>query len=194
MNYKFAHIYHIPNADPSKPAREFGVALLSRYPIVAFTNHDITRHSTQDSTAAPAPMPGLLEARVNVGGRLFRVFDVHLDYRSDPTVRTQQVREIREYMGNDTIPTILTGDLNASPDAPELHTLLLNMTDLLEEAGRSEFTYSSSKPEKRIDYILTTQVCPISANVVKAHASDHFPVVADISATKRCIDLRHGIK
>src|SRR3954471_1448723 len=28
MNYRFARIYQLPNSDPSKPPREFGVALL----------------------------------------------------------------------------------------------------------------------------------------------------------------------
>src|SRR5688500_11297130 len=47
MEFRFAPIYRIPNADASKPPREFGVGLLSRYPIVSFRNHEIMRHSTQ---------------------------------------------------------------------------------------------------------------------------------------------------
>src|SRR5687768_17535262 len=39
MDYRFAHIYRLPNADSSRPPREFGVGILSLHPIVAFTNH-----------------------------------------------------------------------------------------------------------------------------------------------------------
>ncbi len=192
MSYRFAHIYEMQNTDASNRPREFGVALLSRYPITAFSNHNITRHSTQDSTAAPSPMPGLLEARIDVNGRAFRVFNVHLDYRGDATVRTLQVKEILQYIGNDTIPTILTGDLNAAPEAPELHTLLRFMVDA-QGGVKDEFTYSTTKPEKRIDYVLTSgNICGIAARRVNAFASDHFPVVAEISSDKMCINFRNS--
>src|SRR5919112_1822972 len=42
MNYRFARIYQLPGSDPSKPPREFGVAVLTRHPILSFTNHVIT--------------------------------------------------------------------------------------------------------------------------------------------------------
>src|SRR6478672_10345102 len=102
MNYRFARIYQFPNTDPEKPPREFGVALLTRYPIVAFTNHEITRLSTQDSTPTPAPLPGLFDATLNISGKKIRVFNVHLDYRADPSVRAKQVSEIVEYIAKDT--------------------------------------------------------------------------------------------
>jgi endonuclease/exonuclease/phosphatase family metal-dependent hydrolase len=195
MEYRFARIYQIPNADPSKPPREFGVALLSRYPIVSFVNREITRHSTQDTAAVPAPMPGLLDTKINVNGRTFRVLNVHLDYRSDPTVRTQQAKEIMSFIGFDTIPIILTGDMNAIPDAPELHTLLTNMVDVLGDRGINDFTFSATKPEKRIDYIIISDnVCDTSARVVKVVASDHFPVMAEISPDKLCTHFRGGIR
>lgn len=195
MEYRFARIYQIPNADASKPPREFGVALLSRYPIVSFVNREITRHSTQDTAVVPAPMPGLLDARINVNGRTFRVLNVHLDYRSDPTVRTQQAKEIMSYIGFDTIPTILTGDLNASPEAPELRTLLTNMVDVLGDRGINDFTFSATKPEKRIDYIIVSDnVCAKSARVVQVTASDHFPVMAEIAPDKMCTHFRNRIR
>lgn len=187
MDYRFAPIYRLPNIDPSKPPREFGVALLSRYPIVAFTNHNITRHSTQDSTAAPAPMPGLLEAIVNVHGRKFRFFNVHLDYRREPTVRARQVAEIIDYIIADTIPTILTGDLNATPDSPEIQPLRKQLHDSWSAHFGPGFTYSATKPEKRIDYVLaSTHVCFRLPHTLRVYASDHFPVFAEVIYNKPC--------
>ena len=187
MSYRFARIYQIPNADPSKPQREFGVALLSRYPIVAFTNHNITRHSTQDSTAAPAPMPGFLEATVNANGRTIRVFDVHLDYRREPEVREKQIEEMLSYMPGDTGQIILTGDLNATPNAPELQPLLNRLHDTWPGSGDPGLTFSSTKSEKKIDYVLISgRVCPMRTSVPKVHASDHFPVVVDLDIGGTC--------
>jgi endonuclease/exonuclease/phosphatase family metal-dependent hydrolase len=180
MQYRFARIYQLPNTDTSKPPREFGVALLSRYPIVAFTNHNITRLSTQDSTPTPTLMPGLLDATIDFHGRKFRVMNVHLDYRADPAVRGKQVSEMMTYIGSDTISTVLTGDFNASPDAAELAPLFAHLNDTAPHGAAPQFTFSSTKPEKKIDYVLTTDsFCPTKYQVPKVHASDHFPVVVD---------------
>ena len=187
MNYRFARIYQLPNADPSKPPREFGVALLSRYPITAFTNHDITRLSTQDSTPTPALLPGLLDATLNIDGRKVRVLNVHLDYRSDPSVRAKQVSEILGYINNDTVATILTGDLNAAPDVPELKPLLARLNDTWPEKETPGLTYSSTKPEKRIDYVLTTDgFCHVKTTIPKVYASDHFPIVVGLAFDGKC--------
>ena len=192
MNYRFAHIYEIPNADPSKPPREFGVALLSRYPIVGFTNRDITRHSTQDSTAQPSPMPGLLEAIVDVRGLKVRVFNVHLDYRSDPFVRKLQVGELIGFLKVDSVATILTGDLNAGPNSAEVEMLapyFLSGTgeQLMAKPPMDVFTYPANAPEKKIDYVMATaSFCVTRYQTPKVIASDHLPVVVDLAPGRKC--------
>jgi len=87
MQVRFARIYQLPGVRASDPLREFGVALLSKYPIVEWTNHIITRLSTQEENPVPGPLPGFLEAKIDVGGTMVRVFDTHLDDRSDPRMR-----------------------------------------------------------------------------------------------------------
>src|SRR6266513_1867243 len=49
MQVRFARIYQFAGAHPQDPPREFGVALLSRFPILEWSNHIITRLSTQES-------------------------------------------------------------------------------------------------------------------------------------------------
>ena len=68
MRTAFAPIYSLDPLTAGAPRREFGVALLSRHPIVAVENHDLTRLSTQDPNPVPAPAPGFLEATVQIGG------------------------------------------------------------------------------------------------------------------------------
>ncbi|HUQ46771.1 MAG TPA: endonuclease/exonuclease/phosphatase family protein [Gemmatimonadaceae bacterium] len=184
MEYRFARIYQLPGGDPSKPPREFGVALLSRYPVISFINREITRLSTQDSVAKPALMPGLLDATVNVNGRRVRFLNVHLDYRVNPSVRETQVAEILSFVGKETLLTILTGDLNASPDAVELQPLFVALHDTW-KAGVPGLTFSAAKPEKKIDYVLVSDgLCRTKSVIPRVYASDHFPLVVDLTIGK----------
>ena len=129
MEYRFARIYQIPNADATKPPREFGVGILSRYPIKAFTNHVITRLSTQEENPVPAPLPGFLEATIDVNGNTVRALNGHLDVRRDPAVRKMQVADMLRVMGDSNVPTLMFGDMNARPDAPELEPLFNRLID-----------------------------------------------------------------
>ena len=181
LQVRFAPIYRLPGADSASPPREYGVALLSRYPIVAFTNHAITRLSTQGSSASPTPMPGFLEVMIDVGGRRVRVFNTHLDYRGDPTVRRQQVSESLAIIGNSATPVLMFGDLNAVPSAPELQPLFERLRDGWPDTAGRGFTYPAVNPVRRIDYVLASDhFRVISARVPDSQASDHRPVVMDV--------------
>ncbi|MFC3883942.1 hypothetical protein ACFOU2_10775 [Bacillus songklensis] len=59
MHYFFAPIYDFPAVEEGKPNRQYGVAILSKDPIVEEKNWPITRLSTQSSTPKPKLMPGL---------------------------------------------------------------------------------------------------------------------------------------
>lgn len=184
MQVRFAPIYRLDSAGSQAPPREFGVALLSRFPITSFTNHIITRLSTQETNPLPAPMPGFLEATVDVGGRAVRVFDTHLDYRSDPRVRHQQVLDMLGFIGDVSAPTLLFGDLNAPPDAPEIQPLLERLHDAWPTSAGAGLTDPADVPSKRIDYVLTSKHFRVrSATVPVTLASDHRPVVVDLSLT-----------
>src|SRR5262245_7989696 len=58
MEVQFAHIYQLPGASSSQPTREYGLAVLSKYQITRWSNHQLTRLSTQTPNPTPAPMPG----------------------------------------------------------------------------------------------------------------------------------------
>jgi endonuclease/exonuclease/phosphatase family metal-dependent hydrolase len=181
MNVRFAHIYDLPPDTTGHPSREFGVALLSRYPVTTWRNDTVTRLSTQEANPIPKPMPGLLEAVLEVSGRPLRVFVTHLDYRADPHVRELQVADMLRYIGGDTLPTLLFGDLNATPEAAELQPLMARLHDVWPEQSGSGFTYPAEKPEKRIDYILASDFISVqSPSVPVTLASDHRPVVAHL--------------
>ncbi len=182
MNVRFAPIYRIPADAPGRPIREFGVALLSKFPIVAWSNDTLTRLSTQERNPVPAPAPGLLEATLDVHGTRVRVFNTHLDYRADPRVRRQQVAEMVARIGDASSPTIVFGDLNATPSAPEIAPLLARLHDAWSAGSGNGFTYPADAPSKRIDYVLVSQHFRArDANVPDTQASDHRPMVADLT-------------
>lgn len=169
MKAAFAPIYEIGT-------RKFGVAILSRYPIVTSTNHSITRLSTQQQNATPAKAPGFLEASIDVNGTRVRAFSTHLDYRADPSVRRTQVGEMIEIMRQSNTPLILFGDLNAGPDADELAPLRF-----LRDAGEG-MTYPAQSPTKRIDYVLVSSQLSVSdVRADSTDASDHRPVTAMVN-------------
>lgn len=181
MEVRFAPIYTFPGTDSSRPARQFGVALLSKHPIVAWKNDTLTRLSTQVQNPVPGPAPGLLEATIAIGGDTVRVFNTHLDYRSDPAVRKQQVIEMLAHIGDTSGPTVVLGDMNATPEATELQLLLQRVRDAWQRVAEPGFTYPAEKPAKRIDYVLTTNHFRVrAASVPVTEASDHRPVVVDL--------------
>ncbi len=184
MHVRFARIYQFAGMTPQDPPREFGVALLSKFPIPDWSNHIITRLSTQETNPVPAPLPGFLEARIDVGGTAVRVFNTHLDYRSDPRVRQQQVAEMLAYIGDASVPTLLFGDLNAPPDAQEIQPLLERLNDAWPASAGPGLTDPADEPRKRIDYVLVSKHFRVqSASVPMTLASDHRPVVVDLVLT-----------
>lgn len=186
MVARFAPIYVLPALTPGAPPREFGVALLSRYPVVRFRNDTIARLSTQVQNPAPSPAPGLLDALLDVQGRPVRVFNTHLDYRKDPAVRAEQVHEMLGFIGDLSVPTLVFGDMNAAPDAPELQPLLAKLHDAWSGSTSAGFTYPAEAPRERIDYVLVSpQFSVTSVRVPDTQASDHRPVVAELMLRAR---------
>ena len=181
MDVRFGPIYTLPSGAPAGAARQYGVAVLSRHPITAWENHPLTRVSTQAETG-PEPLPGFLEITVDVGGTRVRVFDTHLDYRPDPAVRRAQVAEMLAVIGAEDGPTILMGDMNASPEREELAPLFRRFRDAWTEGGDQGFTYPGAEPVRRIDYVFYSgPLRVVSARVVDSDASDHRPVVVDFA-------------
>lgn len=181
MQVRFAPIYSLPGADSTKPSREFGVAVLSRYPIAGWSNDTLTRLSTQTQNSVPSPAPGLLEATIEFNGSVVRVFNTHLDYRSDPGVRKQQVAEMLAYIGNASEPTLVFGDMNAGPEAPELQPLLQRLRDTWQATDGPGFTYPAEEPARRIDYVLASAHFRVrAATVPVTSVSDHRPVLVDL--------------
>ncbi|MFD5460343.1 endonuclease/exonuclease/phosphatase family protein, partial [Streptomyces olivaceus] len=180
MRVSFAPIYSLDPVTAQGPRREYGVAVLSRFPVRAAANHEITRLSTQDEDPVPAPAPGFGEVTLKVRGVPVQVFVTHLDYRADPAVRVAQVADTRRIMARERAARprarqVLLGDFNAGPSAPELGPLWRELRDA---AAGAPGTYPAADPVKRIDYVTVGRGVRVRGVSVpeEAVASDHRPV------------------
>lgn len=134
-------------------------------------------------------------------GRTVRVFNTHFDHVCGPA-RTLGVRIILEYMHQfneqEPLPTILMGDLNASPDSKPIRILSENLhdypdihlTNIYTQPGgeriRSTFHgfTGRTKFSHPLDYIFVSDHFAVrntyldTTNVDGAYPSDHFPLIA----------------
>lgn len=181
MQLVIGEIYRFSGPTPNDPDRRYGLAILSRWPVVEGINHSLTRLTTQGENPQPESMPGFPEATLEWNGRTIHLFSTHLDYRSDPAVRQTQVIETLEILNGRDQPLILVGDLNARPESPELQPLLESLQDVWGESEDPGYTFPASEPDRRIDYILYRGSWRVvRAWVPSSTASDHRPVVADL--------------
>ncbi|MGW0078329.1 endonuclease/exonuclease/phosphatase family protein [Streptomyces cellulosae] len=183
MRVFFAPIYDLDPATEGGERRRYGVAVLSRYPVLHAENHEITRLSTQTPDPVPAPAPGFAEIEIRVKGVRTHVYSTHLDYRADPSIRAAQVDDMLGILADDRGPKILVGDFNAEPSAPELAPLWHTLCDAAPDAG---LTYPAVAPQKRIDLITVSDgIAVTDARTHATDASDHRPVVADLRLPRK---------
>ncbi|WP_203433329.1 endonuclease/exonuclease/phosphatase family protein [Jiangella asiatica] len=173
------HVVYGANLDldplePGAPRRQYGTAILSERPIREWSNTFLPRYEGHEQR-------GLLSARINVRGVWVTVYNTHLQH-NDANERLEQVAAIQELIGTPDHSVVLLGDLNATPQSPEIQELVDDLVDTWEAAGVGDGdTYPAEDPNARIDYVLTSGgVIARTAAVVATDASDHLPVRADI--------------
>jgi endonuclease/exonuclease/phosphatase family metal-dependent hydrolase len=114
----------------------------------------------------------------------FHVFNTHWGLKTSERIKAAEIsvkllRNIKGYA-----PIVFCGDLNAGLESQEGR--LLTQSSGLQSVGfESELpTYPSDSPVHRIDHILTShQIAVENVRVVRALASDHLPLVADMRLT-----------
>lgn len=118
----------------------------------------------------------------------------HLDHVS-ALAQAGQVDRINQAIasefGSSNKPVLLGGDFNARPDSPTIDKLKAGWT-ILTPHGPADFTHSSQKPDKCIDYIMLWKGNGAACEVVGTKimldfnkgdirkASDHIPVLLDV--------------
>jgi endonuclease/exonuclease/phosphatase family metal-dependent hydrolase len=121
------------------------------------------------------------------GAILLRVADVllvatHLDHIGGATeVRQGQVYALLSAWNNER-PALVVGDLNALPGSAEMSLLEgAGFRDLAKDDGADQPTSPAADPKNRIDYVWGIGVTGSQAHTVATTASDHRPLVMNIS-------------
>jgi len=159
----------------------WGNAILSRYPIA-------------DSGSVRLPREGVPLARnylwadLDLGGGRLRLVVTHLHHVEGPEgarVRLAQIPRLLEGVAGRPA-TVLLGDFNAEPGSREIALLRgAGLADAFQAAGGSaddEPTYSSDRPERRIDYLwLSRDLRASDFDATTATASDHRGVMVTVA-------------
>lgn len=122
-------------------------------------------------------------------GQLYLVFNTHLDHKG-VIAREKSLALIADSaiaIGGDTIPMFVMGDLNVTPDAPELAPMWNSMKLAQNEApvtdpGMTFHSWGKGKG-KMIDYIFYRNASALEFRILRSgygvpYLSDHYPVIA----------------
>jgi endonuclease/exonuclease/phosphatase family metal-dependent hydrolase len=138
----------------------FGVALLSRYPIINPLTFFMYSQAEQTAT---------IQAQINVGGQTFNVFVTHLG-NGGPLIQQQQVLQVARDLEN----VILLGDFNFRPDTQQYALTTQSLADswlLTENPPKSG---QDVDPAGRIEHIFTSSDMQVSySSYLVSPASDH---------------------
>lgn len=159
----------------------YGNAVLTKLPILDVLIHPLPyTEATPEKTTYPR---GAIAVTVEgPNGKPLRFISTHFQHNVEED-RVAEAKAINQlFAGDDTMPTILAGDMNALPEAEPVQVLLKKWKIAGEEPLAP--TAPSKKPRSRIDYIFYRPEAKFE--VIEAHvvdepmASDHCPVYAEL--------------
>jgi endonuclease/exonuclease/phosphatase family metal-dependent hydrolase len=167
---------------------EYGIALLSRWPIVHDTLVPLRIDPPQQRAGGSYEPRGMLAARVAMPGRELRVINTHLDASRDDHYRRQEVAHVAAKLdslaGAGGGLAIAGGDFNAEPGTATHRAMTEGgVRDAWSACGDggTGFSFPASGPVKRIDYLFIANAAEcVSARVLVTEASDHRPLLVTL--------------
>lgn len=186
MEYVYGQSITVRHLLPGMGTGYYGNMILSRYPIV-------------ESSILPLPTSWGAEPRTALRALIatpygeLEVWCTHLglSYRE----REHQVATILAAVERSLFPSVVLGDFNALPEAPEIQAVAGRLLDAGAAMGddRGTFYIGSSQELPRIDYIfLDSGLQPVGYQVIDSGASDHLAVAADIVVLSKGRQLETG--
>jgi endonuclease/exonuclease/phosphatase family metal-dependent hydrolase len=151
----------------------YGMALLSKYPFISYTNHLLPK-----GVEHRAALAGTI--RVVGDGPEVIVVGIHLVWTGEE--RYTQARRLIEIFREERKPVILAGDFNSRPESDVM--ALLSESWHIPDKGDDHFTFPSDTPDREIDFIIYR---PEDRFEVVEHrvidepvASDHRPLLLEL--------------
>ncbi|MBW2366975.1 MAG: endonuclease/exonuclease/phosphatase family protein [Deltaproteobacteria bacterium] len=158
----------------------WGHAVLSRYPIV----------SAQDHPLPPQDLPlkrSFTYLQIDTGqDRPLNLINTHFQHhRKNSAIRLVQSEALINFLDDHNLNQfmIITGDLNATPDSPEIQQLYHHgIGDVVSEANLSPGnTFHADRPDRRIDYLLiSSDLTGTDVTIPRGTISDHLGIAATI--------------
>ncbi len=157
----------------------YGMALLSRYPIVEWENHRLP-----DGAEPRSVLVARIELLRPGYGQAPRLVVVGVHLYATPEERYAQASRLIEVLSDERSPVVLAGDFNSTPDSDVIR--LLEAEGGWERPRKSgdRLTFPSDVPDREIDFIMFR---PADRFVVREHrvvaeteASDHRPVLLEL--------------
>ena len=170
---------------------EYGIAILSRWPITSDTLIHLVVDSSGISSGVSHEARGALVAVLRSPTGSLRVVNTHLDASRTDSFRIQEVRTVlqvaskQQFVRQVTVPDIwrtlfVGGDFNSEPKS-SVHAAVISAgwRDAFDECGRGRgLSFPEDRPVKRIDYLfIQGDTRCAEARVLDVQASDHRPVV-----------------
>jgi endonuclease/exonuclease/phosphatase family metal-dependent hydrolase len=152
----------------------YGMALLSRWPIVESRNHLLPE--------GPEPRTALT-ARVRSPATGREIVFVGIHFYRTAAERWSQASRVLEIFAAEEAPVILAGDFNSQPDSEVIRGLAEVWT--IPGKGADRMTFPSYAPEREIDFIMyrpAERFEVIRQEVLEEPvASDHRPVLIELA-------------
>ena len=169
---------------------EYGNGFLTRFPILEERNFLYKENLGREQRA-------VLLLVLDYKGQEFVVANTHLDGGKDDSARVMAARELKPILTRyASRPILLFGDMNDEPGSKAIEELSGLMSDTWTLTGKGNgFTFPSTSPKKRIDYVLNlkkqtpdslstfVRFLPVTARVVRSTASDHLPLIVEFTLT-----------
>ena len=154
---------------------EYGLAILSRHPIVRTTSIRLPDGNE--------PRVALAATIVPAPGDTVVVVNVHFDWVEDDAFRFAQATALTQVLDTLRHPYLLLGDFNDEPGSRTLALFHARAMEIAKPAA-DRFTFSSTAPVKEIDFVFAaprTRWRAVRARVItEPLASDHRPVAAEL--------------
>ena len=166
---------------------KYGVAVLSRWPIIADTLVHLPVTPPQTRAGGSQEPRGALRVIVAAPAGRLAIMNTHLDPSGDDSWRRQEADSIvslARQVQRSEAAVIVGGDFNSTPESAVQGAVRAGgLRDVWLACGAGAgFTYPADVPSKRIDYLyITGSARCTAARVVESRVSDHRPLLVDLT-------------
>lgn len=176
-----------------KTNADFGNLTISKKTIEASATQRWTysQNSTHDCSGSGdnGNRQGLMKTKISIGsGKYLFFYNTHFGRECQTSVQNSQISEFKTWSNTHGGRKIVVGDFNFQPSSTQHSSITTGGPGFVDPLGSSyvwkTWKVGSSSRNKRLDYILGNGWVTINSIYTgSSTASDHYPVIAEVSIT-----------